>query len=59
MAERISDVFKDYCYSCHNKTPQKLIAYNKFSNPVYECMSCGSFAVDKINEEFHHEEEHS
>jgi hypothetical protein len=51
MTERIGDVFKDYCYNCHNKTQQKLIAYNKFNNPVYECMSCGSFAVDRINEE--------
>jgi uncharacterized Zn finger protein len=59
MNPRIGNTYKDYCYRCHNKTQQKLIAYNKFNNPVYECMSCGSFAVDKINEESHHEEENS
>jgi uncharacterized Zn finger protein len=47
----IGNYYKDYCYSCHNKTQHKLIAYNKWDNPVYECMSCGSFSVDKIKEQ--------
>ena len=43
--------FKDYCYRCHNNTQHKLIAYNRYENPVYECLSCGDFVVDKVNNE--------
>ena len=51
MNPRIGNMYNDYCYHCHKKTQQKLISYNKFNNPVYECKSCGLFFVDKINEE--------
>jgi len=51
MNPRIGNIYNDYCYHCHKKTQHKLISYNKFNNPVYECMSCRSFSVDRINEE--------
>ena len=47
----IGDKFKDYCYGCHNMTQQKLIVFNRFNNPVYECLSCGNFSIDKVNEQ--------
>jgi len=47
----IGDNFKDYCYMCHNNVQHKLIAYNRFDNPVYVCMVCGNYSVDEINEQ--------
>ena len=47
----IGDIFKDYCYSCHNTTQHKLIAYNRYENPVYECLSCENFSRDEVNNE--------
>jgi hypothetical protein len=47
----IGDKYKDYCYSCYKTTLHKLISFNKFDNPVYECLSCGNFSVDEVNEQ--------
>ena len=51
MRDILGSIYMDYCYKCHNNTPHKLIAYNKANNPVYECLSCGNFSVDEVNEE--------
>lgn len=42
---------KDCCYECKTLTQQKLISFNKWDNPVWECMSCGHVVADEINEQ--------
>lgn len=43
--------YKDYCDDCRKNVFHKLIAFNKFDNPVYECLECGKISVDEVNEQ--------
>jgi len=47
----IGDKYKDFCFNCDSYTMHKHISNNKWNNPVYECLGCGQWLVDKINEE--------